>query len=82
MHAEWTTCPMCGHRFDASEHLACRACPLNRDCLLLCCPACGFELINVRKSRLAQWVSRWLYRDRAANHPRAETEGHIHDIPG
>ena len=80
-NAEWTTCPMCGHRFDASEHLACRACPLNKDCSLLCCPACGFELINVEKSRLAQWVSRWLYRNRTANHHRAEIEANTNDVP-
>jgi len=62
MNPEWITCPLCGHTFDASEHLACQACPLNKGCPLLCCPSCGFEMVNVHKSTLAQWISGWLLR--------------------
>lgn len=48
------TCPLCGHFFDAGEHPACQACPLHQGCNLICCPACGYQIVNVRRSRLAR----------------------------
>jgi Fe2+ transport system protein FeoA len=47
------TCPMCGHRFDPHDHAACGSCPLQRGCQLVCCPNCGYEMIDVKQSRLA-----------------------------
>lgn len=57
------TCSMCGARFDPSEHAACRACPLQKDCHLVCCPVCGYETVDASKSRLARLVARWLSPD-------------------
>ena len=51
-------CPMCGHRFDSSAHQACKTCPLNRDCQLVCCPVCGYETVDPEKSGLARLASR------------------------
>jgi len=54
------TCTMCGHRFDPAVHTACRSCPLQSGCQLACCPACGFEIVNPDRSRLARLAKRWL----------------------
>jgi Fe2+ transport system protein FeoA len=48
------TCPMCGHRFDASEHTACHSCPLNKGCVMICCPKCGYNTIDTRRSVFAR----------------------------
>jgi Fe2+ transport system protein FeoA len=53
-------CSLCGQRFDASEHQACQNCPLQKECNLVCCPNCGYEMVNVHASRLARWAARWL----------------------
>lgn len=57
---ELITCTMCGHRFDPTVHTACAACPLQKGCLLTCCPACGFEMVNPDRSVLARLARRWL----------------------
>lgn len=54
------TCPMCGTQFDPEQHISCQACPLQSGCQLACCPNCGFEMVNVQKSRLARLAARWL----------------------
>ena len=48
------TCPMCGHTFDVSSHLACSSCPLNKGCDMVCCPKCGYNTIDTRQSKLAR----------------------------
>lgn len=53
-------CSMCGHRFDESQHEACQKCPLQKECSLVCCPNCGYEMVNVHRSKLARWAARLL----------------------
>ena len=51
------TCPLCGHRFEAAGHVACKSCPLQSGCQVVCCPACGYQTVDPHKSlfgRLAQ----------------------------
>jgi len=51
------TCSLCGHRFAAAGHAACKSCPLQMGCEVVCCPACGYQTVDPRKSlfgRLAQ----------------------------
>jgi Fe2+ transport system protein FeoA len=45
---------MCGHQFDASNHLACSSCPLNKGCNMVCCPKCGYNSIDTHQSKLAR----------------------------
>ncbi len=52
------TCSMCGVSFDPAEHIACRACPVQKGCLLVCCPACGFEMVDPQRSVLARLALR------------------------
>ena len=44
------TCPLCGHRFDAAGHAACKSCPVQSGCELVCCPECGYQMVNPGKS--------------------------------
>jgi len=53
-------CIMCGYQYDPDQHLACQSCPLHSDCNLVCCPACGYQTVNHRRSflvRLASYLS-------------------------
>lgn len=53
-------CGLCGHRFDPVS-LACHsACPLGAHCNLICCPNCGFQVVDASKTRLGGWLSRTL----------------------
>lgn len=47
------TCPMCAFEFDPAGYSACSSCPLQPGCQLVCCPNCGYELVDVRASKLA-----------------------------
>ena len=63
MTSQMITCSMCGHHFDPAAHLACQGCPLQKGCQLVCCPACGYENVDVRRSSLARLAARWLSSD-------------------
>ena len=58
------TCSMCGHHFNPAEHIACAACPLQGGCQLVCCPACGYEMVDPSRSGLARLVKGWLWPDK------------------
>ena len=60
MSTKLLTCTMCGETFDPAAHTTCQSCPLQKGCSLVCCPRCGFEMVDVSQSRLARFVSRWL----------------------
>ena len=51
------TCPLCGHGFDPSAHLACQTCPLHTGCHLVCCPACGHTTVDQGQSRIVRWIT-------------------------
>jgi hypothetical protein len=52
------TCPLCGHQFDPAGQQACPGCPLQPGCQLVCCPQCGYELVDLKQSKAARLVSR------------------------
>lgn len=55
-----TTCPLCGCEFDATV-LACHAsCAFNSQCAVICCPNCGYQMVDERRSVVANRVRRWL----------------------
>ena len=54
MNEQLLTCPMSGHRFDPAAHSSCGSCPLQRGCDMVCCPACGYNTVDVGGSRLAR----------------------------
>jgi Fe2+ transport system protein FeoA len=39
-----TTCPLCGFEFDKNGMACHTACPLSRQCSIVCCPNCGYQM--------------------------------------
>lgn len=54
------SCQLCGHEFEPSTAACHSACPLGSQCHLICCPNCGYQVVDESKSRLAQWLARFL----------------------
>lgn len=53
-------CGLCGHRFDPST-LACHAeCPLGAHCTLICCPNCGYQVVDAGRTLLGRLLGRLL----------------------
>ena len=53
-------CSLCGYEFDPAT-LACHTgCPLGKHCHLICCPNCGYQVVDESRSRAAGWLRRWL----------------------
>jgi Fe2+ transport system protein FeoA len=53
-------CRLCGFAFDPGG-LACHAgCPLGARCSLICCPNCGYQVVDESKSGLAKALTRVL----------------------
>lgn len=53
-------CGLCGHRFDPGE-LACHAeCPLGPHCTLICCPNCGYQVVDTARTVLGRLLARLL----------------------
>jgi hypothetical protein len=54
------TCPLCSYEFDEGA-LTCQAgCPLAsaQGCHLLCCPNCGYQMVDESKSGLVRLLRR------------------------
>lgn len=53
-------CGLCGHRFDPTA-LACHAeCPLGARCTLICCPNCGYQVVDTGRTLLGRLLGRLL----------------------
>jgi len=54
------TCPLCAHEFDPQALNCAGRCPLAavQGCSLICCPNCGYEMVDVDKSKLVYWLRR------------------------
>ena len=51
-------CRLCGHEFDAAG-LACHTgCPLGSRCNLICCPNCGYQVVDESRSWVVGVVQR------------------------
>ncbi len=52
-------CQLCGFEFNPDQ-LTCHAgCPLHSHCNLICCPNCGYQVVDASRSRAAGWLRRW-----------------------
>lgn len=54
MNLQEIRCSMCGQHYDPDQHLACRSCPMHSGCSLVCCPNCGYQTVDPRKSKLVR----------------------------
>jgi hypothetical protein len=62
-------CALCGHTFDPAS-LACHsACPLSAGCAVVCCPNCGYHMVNEARSETVTWLRRVIdkFNQRPAN---------------
>ena len=52
-------CRLCGSQFDTAG-LACHTkCPMGSHCNLICCPNCGYQMVDESKSWLARLLRQW-----------------------
>jgi hypothetical protein len=60
-----TTCPLCGYEFNETALTCVAICPMAalQGCSLICCPNCGYQMVDERKSKLAQALRRILKPD-------------------
>jgi hypothetical protein len=45
---------MCGQRYDPDQQVACQSCPMHSGCNLVCCPNCGYQTVDSRRSKLVR----------------------------
>jgi Fe2+ transport system protein FeoA len=60
-------CPLCGHEFDETVMSCHSSCVFNENCGIICCPNCGYQLVDEQKTRLATALKRWLSHRKQSN---------------
>ena len=69
-------CQLCGYEFDAGT-LACHTeCPMGSRCSLICCPNCGYQVVDESKSRLASLLRRLWPSRRTESQPQQPRRPH------
>lgn len=48
-------CPLCGHEFDETQMICHTSCVFHKRCAIICCPNCGYQVPDERKSHLAEF---------------------------
>lgn len=63
-------CPLCGYDYDENALTCSTRCPMAavQGCNLLCCPNCGYQMVDERKSGIARLL-RKLFRPKAGAAP-------------
>jgi Fe2+ transport system protein FeoA len=51
-------CQLCGYKFDATTMACHNECPMGQHCTLICCPNCGYQVVDESKSVLAKVLQR------------------------
>jgi Fe2+ transport system protein FeoA len=49
-------CPLCSFEFLPVGDACHTGCPLAGHCHMICCPNCGYEMVDATRSRLAGWL--------------------------
>ena len=57
-------CPLCGYEFETTAMTCHTSCAFNENCGIICCPNCGYQMPDERKSRLAEVLRRMIARKR------------------
>ena len=55
-------CPLCSYEFEPTAMMCHSSCAFNESCGIICCPNCGYQMADERKSRLAAALRRMLAR--------------------
>ncbi len=66
-------CPLCGYDFNETAMNCATVCPIAavQGCHLVCCPNCGYQMVDERKLGLTRWLRRAL-TPKAAPKPEGE----------
>src|ERR1041385_8392172 len=56
-------CQLCAYEFDETQLRCHTSCPFNEHCAIICCPNCGYQVVDYSKSKLAETVRRILQRN-------------------
>jgi hypothetical protein len=53
-------CPLCSHEFDETDRSCLTNCPMAslQGCNLVCCPQCGYQMVDEKKSGIARLLRR------------------------
>lgn len=43
-------CALCGYEYDASQLVCHPSCPLAEKCSIICCPNCGYQVVDETQS--------------------------------
>jgi Fe2+ transport system protein FeoA len=82
MNAGWIKCGLCGLEYDPAQNRMCASCPLQSGCEMACCPACGYQAVNVQRSVLARLAgSLFSPSTQGATRPAKRVELTLVDIP-
>lgn len=64
-------CALCGFEYDASQLVCHSSCPLAEKCAVICCPNCGYQVVDETQSVTIKFVEklweRWGKRPSATN---------------
>jgi len=62
-------CPLCGFEFDETSLQCHTACAMSASCAMVCCPQCGYQMVDERRSVAAGWLRRLFWRQAPASRP-------------
>ena len=51
-------CQLCGYKYDETKLICHSACPMAEGCAIVCCPNCGYQVVDESKSNLAKLLRR------------------------
>jgi len=77
-------CQLCGYEFEATNMACHTECPMGSHCNLICCPNCGYQVVNESKSFLVQllhrlWPSSGTIKN--SNHQRRPKNARRNTVP-
>jgi Fe2+ transport system protein FeoA len=61
-------CPLCSFEFDEKQMSCHASCAFNEKCAIICCPNCGYQIVDTTRSKLAQALKQALVRKRNDSH--------------
>lgn len=51
-------CALCGYEYDAAKLVCHTSCPLAEHCAVICCPNCGYQVVDETQSATVQWLEK------------------------
>jgi len=55
-------CTLCGFEFDENAMQCHTSCAMNENCAMVCCPQCGYQMVDESKTATASWLRKLFAR--------------------